>query len=119
MTAYAKPIAGGLQREMNVLAGFEFENGQAARARHSEEIENAMLAAGMREHLRINEARVESRIDASHIFTDESFKPALRLRAIKSVTRFGGDRMAIVFKLLEQVLQRGQGGAIEFFAGVG
>src|SRR5277367_2066238 len=101
VSAYAQPIAGCLQWEMDVLAGFEFENGEPSGARHGEEIENAMLAAGVREYLRIDEARVESGIDARHIFADLGFKPALRLRAIKSVARFAGERVTVVFEMLK------------------
>ena len=119
MTAYAKPVAGGLQREMNVLARFKLEDGETSGASDREEIENAVLAAGMREHLRINEARVESSIDAGDVFANQSFEPALWLRAIESMARFGGERMAMIFKLLEQILQRWQRRRMEFFAGVG
>src|SRR5271168_3560728 len=77
-----------------------------------------MLAAGVRKYLRVNKMRIQGRIDAGDVFPNESFEPALGLRAIKSVARFGGKRMSIIFKLLEQILQSGQGRRLEFFAGI-
>src|SRR5271168_640747 len=82
VAADAHPIAGGLQREVNVLAGFEFENGEAAGTRHGEKVEDAMLAAAMREDLGIGEARVESGVHARDVLANQGLQPSLRLRAI-------------------------------------
>jgi len=43
-----------------------------------------MLAAGVRENLCINKARIQSSIDAGDILANEGFEPALRLRAIRA-----------------------------------
>jgi hypothetical protein len=78
-----------------------------------------MLPASMRENLRINKTRIKGGIDAGDVFPDERFEPAFRLRAIKYVASLGGERMATIFKLLEQILQSGQGRSCEFFSGIG
>ena len=92
---------------MNVLAGLQFENREPAGASDGEEVEDAVLPARMRKDLRINKARIQSGIDAGDVLANEGFEPAFRLRAKKSVARFGRERMTVVFKLLEQVFQSG------------
>jgi hypothetical protein len=63
-----------------------------------------MLAARLREDLRINKSRIQRGIDARDVFANQSFEPTLRLCAVKSVARFRGERMAMILELLKQVL---------------
>ena len=76
-----------------------------AQGTNREEIENAVLPAGLREDLRIHKTRVQAGIVADDILTDESFELTLGLRAIESVARFRGKRVTTIFKLLKQILQ--------------
>src|SRR5260370_8002715 len=55
LPANTQPIIRGLQREMDVLAGLQFNDHQAAGARHREEIENAVFAARIANTLRVAE----------------------------------------------------------------
>ena len=41
-----------------------------------------MLAAGVRENLRIDKARIQGSVDARDVFANEGFEPALRLCAV-------------------------------------
>lgn len=77
-----------------------------------------MLATGMFKTLRINKARIQGSIDAGDILANEGLEPALRVCAIERVARFCGKRMAMIFKLLEQILQSRQGRRTEFVPGV-
>src|SRR5438045_9705969 len=44
LASNAQPIVRGLQRQMNVLAGLQFDNRQPSGARHGEQVENAVFA---------------------------------------------------------------------------
>jgi hypothetical protein len=119
MAADLKPVACSFQWKMNVLAGFQLENGETSRASHREELWNAMLAARLRENPGINKSRIQRGIDARDVFKDQSFEPALGLPAVKRVARFRRERMAIILELLEQVLQSREGRSIQLRAGIG
>ena len=67
MGSDAEPVVGGLQREMNVFAGFQFENREAAVARHSQQIDHAAIAGGKCGHLRVQKTRIEPRINSRGI----------------------------------------------------
>jgi len=45
------PVAGGLQSQVNMLSGFQFENGQPPASRDAKQIEDAVLATGIGEDL--------------------------------------------------------------------
>ncbi len=105
MTTHAKPIVGGLQWQMNVLGGFQFEDGQAPRAGHGEKIEDAVFAAGVGEDLRVDVARIERGINASDVLANERFEPALGLGTIKGMTCVAGRRMAVNFEVMEQAFK--------------
>ena len=95
MTSDAEPIVGGLQREMNVLGCFQFENREAAGARDREQIENAVLAAAIGENLRIDKTRIESSVDARDVFANQGFEPPLRVARDTRVARVAGERMTV------------------------
>ncbi len=67
-----------------------------------EEIENAVFAPGVGEDLRIDKARIERRVNASHILANEGLEPALGLNAIERVPRIASDTMAIDFKFMDK-----------------
>jgi len=97
-----KPVASGLEGKMNMFAGLQFENREAAGASDGEEIENAVFAPGVGEDLRIDKARIERRVNASHILANEGLEPALGLNAIERVPRIASDTMAIDFKFMDK-----------------
>jgi hypothetical protein len=51
MLGDAEPVVGGLERQMNVLRGFEFDDGEAAGCCDCENVENAAFRGGIREQL--------------------------------------------------------------------
>src|SRR5204863_5839142 len=67
LAANAQPIVRGLQRQMNVLAGLQFDNRQPSGACHGEEVENAVFAPGIGKHLRIDKSLIEHGIDACDV----------------------------------------------------
>src|SRR5258708_22095650 len=49
--ANARPVVGGLKREIHIFRGFQFEDGKAAIARDAQEIQDAALAGNLSEYL--------------------------------------------------------------------
>src|SRR5260370_711749 len=92
LPANVEPIVGGLQRQMNMLVGFQFNDRQPSGTRHSEEVQNAMLASRIRKNLSVDESLVEHGIDARDILTNDGFQPALRLSAVKGMARIDRPR---------------------------
>lgn len=90
LPANAEPIVRCLQRQMNVLAGFQFNDRQPSGARHGEEVENAVFASGIGKNLRVDESLVEHGIHARHVFSYDGFQPALRLSAVERMARIAG-----------------------------
>jgi len=105
MAAHAKPIVGSLQREMNVFAGLQFQDDQAAGARDTEKVEDTVFAARFGEYLAVDISRIKRGIDAGDIFSNQRFEPALWLRAIERMTRIIGQRMTIHLEMLHQVYE--------------
>ena len=64
---HVPPVTGGLQSQADMLGGFQFENGEPAAARDAEQIEDAVLAAGIGEDLRVDETRVQLRVNPRDI----------------------------------------------------
>src|SRR5260370_6344512 len=118
MTTHAKPIVGGLQWEMNVLGGFQFEDGQARRAGDGKKVQDAVFAAGIGEDLGVDVARIERGIDAGDVLANERFEPALGLGTIKGMTCVAGQRMAVNLEFMEQALKRRMRRGGELFARV-
>src|SRR6266850_1806207 len=100
----AQPVVGGLQRQVNVLAGFQFDDGEPSRARNGEEIENPVLAAGVGKNLSIDESRIESGIHAGDILANEGFQPAFGLRAVQGMAGIAGERMTMHFEIVKKML---------------
>src|ERR1700674_1461252 len=96
MTPNAQPVVGGLQGQVNVLAGFQFDDGQLSRTRDGEEIENSVFAAGIGEYLSVDEARIKRRIHSCDILANDGFQPAFGLSAVERMARVFGEWMAMV-----------------------
>jgi len=101
LAANAQPIVRGLQRQMNVLAGLQFDNRQPSGACHGEEVENAVFAPGIGKHLRIDKSLIEHGIDACDVFANHGFQPALRLSAVERMARVSGQRVAVNFQIVQ------------------
>ncbi len=97
------PVSGSLKSQVNVLSRFQFQNRHAPASCDAEQIENAMLAAGVGKDLRINKARIELGIDPRNVLADERFQPALCLCAIHFVPRIGGQRIPVDFQIGDQL----------------
>jgi hypothetical protein len=65
-----------------VLAGFQFENGQAVASSDGQHIDDSMFGSAAGEYLGVNETRIEHGVNTSDILPHDGFQPALRLRAI-------------------------------------
>src|SRR5260370_34868231 len=118
MTTHAKLIVGGLQWEMNVLGGFQFEDGQAPRAGDGKKIQDAVFAAGIGEDLGVDVARIERGINAGDVLANERFEPALGWGTIKRMTCVAGQRMAVNLEVMEQALKRRMRSGGQLFARV-
>jgi hypothetical protein len=71
MAANAKPIIGRLQREMNVLRGFQFKYGQTSGARNRKQVQDAVFASRIGEDLGVDKSRVELGVDAGYVLANE------------------------------------------------
>src|SRR5260370_41115116 len=92
---------------MDVRACLQFNDHQAAGARHREEIENAVFDARIGKNLRVDEALIEHRIDARDVLAYDRFQPALRLRAVERMARIVGQRVTMNLQIMEEMLQSG------------
>src|SRR6266849_5941023 len=118
LSTHAQPIIRSLQRQMDVLAGFQFNDRQPAGTRHREQVENSVLAPGIGKNLRVDEPLIEQGIDARDVLANEGFQPALRLNAVERMARIAGQRVAVNLQFMQKMLQRGTRGGSEFLAGV-
>jgi len=71
VAADAQPIVRGLQRKMNMLAGFQLEDGQPLGTCHGEKVEDAVFAASVGKDLGVDEARIESNVYSRDILTNQ------------------------------------------------
>src|SRR5207245_3149928 len=118
LAANAQPIIGRLQRQMNVLAGFQLNNRQPPSTRHGEKIENAVFSTRVCKDLGIDKTLIEHGVNAGNIFADYGFQPALRLRAEERMPRVGCQRVPENLEIMEQLLYGGTRTGSELFAGV-
>src|SRR5260370_1884956 len=86
LPANAQPIIRSLQRQMDVLTGLQFNDGQPSGTRHGDEIENAVFASRIGKNLRGDESLIEHAIDARDVLAGNEFQPALRLTALSRMT---------------------------------
>src|SRR6267143_5646817 len=61
LPANAQPIVRSLQRQMDVLAGLQFNDRQPAGTSHGEEVENAVFAPGIGKNLSVDESLIEQK----------------------------------------------------------
>lgn len=73
-----------------MLAGFQFDDGEPARARDGEQIENSVFAAGVCEYLRVDKARIQRRIRSFDTLANDGFEPPFGLSAVKGMVRLRG-----------------------------
>jgi len=59
-----RPVVGGLQGQVDIFGGLQFQNGQAARARDAQQVKNAVTPSGLREYLFVDVVGIEHGIDA-------------------------------------------------------
>src|SRR5579863_5945059 len=83
MTANARPVVGGLQRQVDIFGGLQFQDGQAARSRDAQQVENAVAPGGLRENLFVNVIGIEHGIDAGDVLENVDLHPAFGLRAVE------------------------------------
>src|ERR1700682_4844937 len=90
LPANAQPIVRSLQRQMDVLAGLQFNDRQSAGTSHGEEVENAVLRPGIGKHMSVDESLIEHGIDARDVLANNGFQPALRLGPVERMAGLGG-----------------------------
>src|SRR5271168_3700414 len=64
MPANARPVVGGLQGQVDILGGLQFQDGQAARARDAQQVKYAVTSGSLRENLFVDVIGIEHGIDA-------------------------------------------------------
>src|SRR6266849_57459 len=107
LSTHAQPIIRSLQRQMNVLAGFQLNDRQPAATRHREQVENAVLAPGIGQNLRVDEPLIEQGIDARYVLANEGFQPALGLHTVERMALIAGQRVAVNFQFMQKMLKGG------------
>src|SRR5271154_6257590 len=83
MTANAGPVVGGLEGQVDVLSGLQFQDGQAVRPRDAQQVKNAVTPGSLREYLFVDVIGIKHRIDATDILKNIDLHPALGLRAVE------------------------------------
>src|SRR5260370_34595930 len=92
LPANAQPIVGSLQRQMDMLAGLQFDDRQPSGMRYGEEVENAVFAPGIGKNLSVNKPLIEHGINARDVLANDGFQPALRLSEVERMARITGHR---------------------------
>src|SRR5713226_3137159 len=118
LPANAQPVIRSLKRQVNVLAGLQFNDRQLSQSRHGEEVENAVFAARIGKNLSVDESLVEHGVDARNVLAHNGFQPALRLSAEKRMARVVGQRVTVHFQVLQKTLQSRSRSGSELFAGI-
>src|SRR5258707_15043348 len=65
--ANSRPVVGGLEWEIHIFRGFQFEDGKAAIACDAQEIQDAALAGNLSEYLFVDVFGIEGDINAGDI----------------------------------------------------
>src|SRR5260370_5120360 len=118
LSANAQPIVRCLQRQMQVLAGLQFNDRQPPGTRYGEEVEDAVFVAGIGKNLSVNKPLIEHGINARDVLANDGFQPALRLSAVERMARIAGQRVAINLQIVQQIIQGGARTGSEFLAGI-
>jgi hypothetical protein len=101
MAPDAQPIIGRLQRQVNMLAGFQFNDRQPSSSCDRQEIENAVFAASIGENLRVDETLIPCGIHPRDVLANDGFQPALRLRAVARMARLRRKRVTMDFEIVK------------------
>src|SRR5579863_8726220 len=105
MTRNSQPVVSGLQRQMDVLARLQFDDGEPAGLRDCKNVQDAALCRRFCEKLRIHESWVEARIDASYLAADNGLQPAFWLRTIQRVTHVRCLRMPVNLQIVQHLFE--------------
>ena len=105
MAPNAQPIIGGLQRQVNVLASFQFDDRQPSRTGGGKEIEYPVLATSVGKNLGVDETRIERGVHARDVLANDGFQPAFGLRAVERMAGIAGERMAMHFEVVQKAFQ--------------
>ena len=81
MPGDARPVIKSLQRQVNVLIRFQFDNRQSAFASHRQNVNHRAVRGRERGYLRIAPARIELIIQGANIFDHERLQPALGMQS--------------------------------------
>ena len=71
----AHPIVEGLEREMDVFGGFDFEDDEAAGAFNRKQVSDAAVDAGEGGDLAVDGFRAEAGVEGGDGFADAHFEP--------------------------------------------
>src|ERR1700682_710912 len=117
LPANAQPIVRSLQRQMDVLAGLQFNDRQSAGTSHGEEVENAVFAPGIGKNLSVDESLIEHGIDTRDVLANNGFQPALSVGTVERRAGIAGKRVAMNFQIMQKTLQGRTRRGSEFLAG--
>src|SRR5258708_29904919 len=88
--ADARPVVGGLKREIHIFRGFQFEDGKAAIACDAQEIQDAALAGNLSEYVFEDVFALDGDINPGDILVDDGLHPGLCLVEIEGVEEVAG-----------------------------
>jgi hypothetical protein len=101
--AHAETVVDGLAHPVNVFGSFQFENGQPAVPRDSEQIDDSAVAGRKRRNLRMDMPRIGSR----RVGGNHGFQPPFRLTPVEPVLGIQNQQMAERFELPDQRFEGG------------
>src|ERR1051326_7743296 len=87
---HSRPVIQALQREMDVLIGFELYYRKPAFAGAGEYVNHGAIGSGESRHLRIHVRRIEPRIYRRDAFEDQRLKPAFGINSPERITTVAG-----------------------------
>ncbi len=118
LPSYTQPIVRGLQWQMNVLTGLQFNNRKPSGARYSQQIENAVFSACIGKNLGVDVPLIEHGIDARDVLANNGIQPALGLGTVERMAGVPGQRMAVNLQFMQQAFQRRARSGSDLRAGV-
>jgi len=110
--ADAGPVVEGLEGEVEVVVGLEFEDGEAALASDGEEVEEGAAGCGRCEGLGVDGGGAEVGGEEGEVAAEDGLEPALGLEAVEGVGG-GAAGMAAVEELGGEVAEEVLGGFVE------
>ncbi len=78
---------------MEILGGFEFDDGEAVVAGDAQQIDDSAVGCGKGGHLWVEHGGVQARIQQGDVTLDDRLQPALGLQAIEGIGVIAADAL--------------------------